>query len=91
MPGHEQVSSTHNNELLGVYQCPPSHADLFNGTVISNEAEEENCVLDVEGDSSEVYGPSQYPTPTATCQQEGRIVMQLADSLHMVLVEWLSS
>lgn len=55
----------------GVCQLPASplpqhlYTDLFNGTVILNEAEEENYILDVEGDSSEVYGPSQYPTPTA--------------------------
>jgi len=50
----------------GVCQLPASplpqhlYTDLFNGTVILNEAEEENCILDVEGDSSEVYGPSQF-------------------------------
>ena len=42
---------------------PPPHtnSDLFNGTVILREAEEDDGYpLDVEGDSSEVYGPPQY-------------------------------
>ena len=40
---------------------PTTHSDLFNGTVILREVEEEDgYLLDVEGDSSEVYGPPQY-------------------------------
>ena len=69
MPEHEQVSPSSagpTNLPSCIILSPPSlsyhtYSDLFNGTVILREVEEEDgYLLDVEGDSSEVYGPPQY-------------------------------